>query len=446
MSHAIVIGSSIGGLTAAHVLSQTFDRVTVIDRDQVSDKVQVRKGVPQGNHAHAILRRGLNIMEQHFPGLTSDLRSGSAEWMNFGSDTRFYIFGGWRPEYRSDIESIACSRPMLEAAIYRRMSQNPRVTIIGETEIMGLCVDETGTRATGVQLKSRTTHAESTLDADLVVDTSGRDSHAPEWLEAVGYQGPEEVIVNGLAGYASRIYEPSADFKASWKMIMIQPTAPAGKRGGLILPMENGLWQVVLLGAGGEYPPTDEAGFMEYARNLPVTDFYDAIKNAKPMSPIYGYRRTENRMRYYEKLPRYLENFLLMGDSVCSFNPMYGQGMSVASMESVELANCITEHRKTHEVGDFTGLAQAFQKRVANVVAMPWQLASGEDRRWLPNDKADTVTRFMQWYIEQVMRATLHNKAVTDIFYRVQNMLDAPTLLFRPDVMTRVFMTRMMHR
>lgn len=450
MSHAIVIGSSIAGLTAAQVLSQHFDEVTLIDRDRVSDKAEVRKGVPQGYHAHLLLRRGLDILEQHFPGLTAELSAGTAQRMNFGSEARFYVFGSFRKAYQSNIETIACSRPMLESTVYRRMLKNPRVKIIAETEVVGLCVDDSGTKATGVQLRSRANHNEaerySSLDADLVVDTSGRDSHAPEWLEDIHYPIPEEEVVNGLAGYASRMYQPPANFKGGWKTLFVQPSAPGGKRGAVIVPMENGNWQVLLLGAGGEYPPTDEEGFLEYTRSLPTNEVYEAIKDATPLSPIYGYRRTENRIRYYEKLPRYLEHFLVMGDSVCSFNPMYGQGMSVASMESLELVDCLTEHMKSHKAGDYKGLAQAFQKRVANVIAMPWQLASGEDRRWIVDDKPDMPTRFMQWYIEHLTRASLHNPSVTEAFYRVQNMLDAPTALFHPVVMAQVFMTRLMHR
>jgi 2-polyprenyl-6-methoxyphenol hydroxylase-like FAD-dependent oxidoreductase len=151
-------------------------------------------------------------------------------------------------------------------------------------------------------------------------------------------------------------------------------------------------------------------------------------------------------MRYYDKLPRYLENFLLTGDSVCSFNPMYGQGMSVASMESLTLAECLSEHMKTHPAGDFTGLAKTFQKKVADVVAMPWQLASGEDRRWIPDEKPDAIGRVMSWYIEQVLRAAVHDTVVTEAFNHVQNMLAGPTILFRPDVVAHVFMTRLTHR
>jgi 2-polyprenyl-6-methoxyphenol hydroxylase-like FAD-dependent oxidoreductase len=450
MSHAIVIGGSIAGLTAAQVLSQHFDKVTIIDRDQVSDKAEVRKGVPQGYHAHIILQRGLDIMEQHFPGLYKELHDATARPVNFGT-ARFFMLGRWRPNYESSVKTIACSRPMLESTIYRRMLKNPRVTIMPGMEVVGLCVDASGTRATGINLRARHPQGgadrESSLEGDLIVDTSGRDSHAPDWLKSVGFPTPDEVTVNAMAGYASRIFEPPTSHKDIVNpTIVIQPSAPLNKRGCVLLPMENGLWQTLLLGAGGDYPPTDEEGFMEYARSLPDPAFYDAIKDAKPVSPIYGYRRTENRIRHYDKLPRHLENFLLMGDSVCCFNPIYGQGMSVASMESLTLDTCLRDHLKSHAAGDFKGLATTFQKKIAAAIAMPWQLASGEDLRWVPDHKPTLPERFMQWYVQQVLQATLSNQAVTEVFYRVQNMMDTPMALFRPDVMARVFITRLTAR
>jgi 2-polyprenyl-6-methoxyphenol hydroxylase-like FAD-dependent oxidoreductase len=239
---------------------------------------------------------------------------------------------------------------------------------------------------------------------------------------------------------------PAADVARDWDAIMMQPTPSTGKRGGLILPMENGHWQVLLLGAGGDYPPTDEDGFMDYARSLPSRALYDALQGATPLSPIYGYRRTENRLRHYDKLPRYLEHFLVMGDSVCAFNPMYGQGMSVASMESLVLDECLKAHRAKAPTGDLRGLAQTFQKRVAGVVAMPWQLASGEDLRWASKAKPTLPGRVMGWYIEQILRATVHNTAVAETFTRVQNMLDGPGALFSPNTMRRVFATRLTGR
>lgn len=227
---------------------------------------------------------------------------------------------------------------------------------------------------------------------------------------------------------------------------MVQPTAPDARRDGLILPMEGNRWHAVMIGIGGDCPPTDEAGFMEFARSLPTPAIYAALKKARPDGQIYGYRRTENRLRHYDRLPRYLEHFLVIGDAICSFNPMYGQGMTVASIESQTLDEYVGEYRKSRPAGDFTGLAEKFQKGVAGVVALPWQLASGEDRRWVGNEKSDAMTRFMQWYIDHVLKASRYDPTITEAFFQIQNMLAAPTLLFRPDIMLRVLKTQLTHR
>jgi 2-polyprenyl-6-methoxyphenol hydroxylase-like FAD-dependent oxidoreductase len=447
MTHAIVIGSSIAGLTAARVLSNHFDKITIIDRDTLPGTATFRKGVPQSRHAHIVLRGGLDIMEKHFPGLTDDLRAVDSPTMNAGKDVRFFMDGKWRNNYEgSQVETVMCSRPMLESTVYRHLLKNPTITVIQDTDVVGLCMDDTGTRATGVQLRYRgrsEREAYSSLDADLIVDASGRDSKAPEWLASLGFVAPEETEVNAHAGYASRTFEPPANWDRSWKIMVVQASAPDNKRGCVLLAMEGHLWQIVLLGIAGDYPPTDEEGFMEFLRSLPTPEVYNVIKEAKPLSPIYGYRRTENRLRHYDKLPRHLENFLVMGDAVCCFNPVYGQGMTVASMESVKLEEVIGKYAKA---GDFTGLAKEFQKAIAGVIALPWQLASGEDLRWVATEPPAMPARIMQWYIDNFMQATFNSKELTDVFYQVQNMMVPATKLFRPDVMLRVLATRLMHR
>jgi 2-polyprenyl-6-methoxyphenol hydroxylase-like FAD-dependent oxidoreductase len=449
MSHAIVIGSSIGGLTAARVLSDHFDRITIIDRDTLPGTPTYRKGVPQSRHAHIILRGGLVIMEKHFPGLTDDLRAVDSPTLNAGKTIRFFMGGKWRKHYEgSQVETVMCSRPMLESTVYRHLLKNPRIQVIQDTEVVGLCVDESGTRATGVQLRARSKSERegySSLDADLIVDASGRDSKAPEWLESLGFTAPEETEVNSHTGYASRTFEPPADWDRSWNTMVVQASPPDNKRGVVLLAMEGHLWQIVLLGIAGDYPPTDEEGFMDFLRSLPTQEVYNQISKAKPISPIYGYRRTENRLRHYDKLPRYLEHFLVMGDAVCCFNPVYGQGMTVASMESLKLEEVMKKYAGKG-TNDFTGLAREFQKQVASVIAMPWQLASGEDRKWVSAEPLDMSSRFMQWYLDHYVRASMNNAALSETFYQVQNMTVAPTKLFRPDMMLRVLAGRLFNR
>jgi hypothetical protein len=204
---------------------------------------------------------------------------------------------------------------LLEDAIYQRVTSLPGVTLRQGYNVTGLTVDETGRRVTGVGLSygRGTDWQERKLAADLVVDSSGRNSRAPEWLAALGFRPPEEWRVNAFVGYASRLYEIPAAFDDRWKTLYVRPTPPDDTRGGIVLTMEDGRWCVTLIGTAGDYPPTDDAGFMEYARSLATPELYDAICEARPLSKLRGFRRTENRVRRYDDLPRYLEGFLVMG-------------------------------------------------------------------------------------------------------------------------------------
>jgi flavin-dependent dehydrogenase len=444
--HAVVIGGSIAGMTAARFLANHFARVTVIERDQMADGKEFRKGTPQGRHAHILLLRGQEILEQLFPGLRSELIAAGAEPVNAGTDLAFRSPYGWLPTFPSELVVTAASRRLLDHVVYERLAEEPRITFRTATDVMAICADESGRRVIGLQIHNRENGRVEDIPANLVVDASGRSSKAPEWLAQLGFERPAELAVNAHPGYATRLYERPADFKESWKAIYIMPAPPELTRGGIILPMEGGHWQVTLIGMGRDYPATDEAGFLEFARSLKTPEIYDAIKNAKPLTAPYGYRQAENRLRQFDKLPAYLEGFLAMGDSVYALNPVYGQGMTLASIASMLLDECLVDHRRKSSGGDFSGLASTFQKRLAKELVAPWQQATNEDMRWPETEGEQDLgpaMRLIGGYFDQVMQAMPHNAKVTDAFYRVQHMIAPPTTLMRPDVMLTVLKTNL---
>jgi flavin-dependent dehydrogenase len=229
----------------------------------------------------------------------------------------------------------------------------------------------------------------------------------------------------------------------------IMPVPPQMPRGGVILPMENGGWQVTLIGIGRDYPPTDEAGFLEFARSLSSPEIYEAIKEAQPITAPYGYRRAENRLRQFDKLPAYLEGFLAMGDAVYALNPVYGQGMTLAAIASQLLNDCIVAHQTKDSQADFTGLASHFHKQLGKELIAPWQQATNEDMRWPETEGKQALSpamRMVNNYFGQVMQAMPRSAKVTDAFYRVQHMVAPPTLLMRPDMMLTVFKTNLTTR
>jgi flavin-dependent dehydrogenase len=439
--HAIVIGGSIAGLAAARVLADHFEQVTVIERDHLPDGPEFRNGVPQGRQPHALLLRGKQILEDFFPGLFDELRTEGAIDVNFGTDFAWFAFGHWRPHYNSELVTPALSRPLLEHGVYRRLATWSNVRFEQQAEVSGLVASPEG-RVTGVFMRSRQAPdaPETRLDADLVVDASGRDSHAPKWLQAHGFNAPAESVVNSQPGYATRIFAIPEGWTSDWKVVYVQPTPPHGKRGGILIPLEGNRWHVCLIGMAGDYPPTDEAGYLEFARSLPTPRLAEVIQAAQPLTPILGYRRAENRRRHYERLPRYLEGFLVTGDAACAFNPVYGQGMTVAALAALALDASLRRQREPN----WAGLAQRFQKQLAQTVDGPWQMATGEDLRWPVGDEArrvDLPTRLLQAYVTRVMQAMTNNVKVIDAFYHVQNMVAQPSLLFRPDILWAVLTT-----
>lgn len=383
--HAVVIGSSIAGLTAARVLTDHFDRVTIIERDRLPDPTEFRHGVPQARHAHTLKPRGQMALEQLFPGLVDELLANGAISINPNNEVMYYESGDWHsPRERPNTVSAVGSRPLLDTVIYRHLVTHSGVTAIQEHEVVGLSVNQRGERVTGVRMRGRgeSVPEETNLTANLVVDASGRGSQAPQWLESLGYTPPLESRVNPFSGYATRIYQHPATFVPSWKSLYILPTPPYNTRGGIIIPIEENRWHVTLIGMAGDYPPTNENGFLDFARSLPTQRLYETIKNAKPLSKPYGYRGADDHLRHYEKLPRYLEGFLVFGDAVYTLNPVYALGITVAALGSLALDRCLWAQRRQGTGGDLTGLAQAFQKQLSKVVTGPWKMAVRADKQW----------------------------------------------------------------
>ena len=383
--HAVVIGSGIAGLTAARILADHFAQVTIVERDKLPDTPQFRRGVPQAHHAHALPVRGQTLLEKQFPGLTDDLARHGAETVHSGSELAFYVGGEWHQvRHHSAVVSITSSRPLLENLIYQRIAAHPRIHVIQEHGVEGLIVDRRRKRVTGVQLRSRGSLApeKTALAADLVIDTSGRDSQAPQWLADLGFTPPKETIVNAFTGYASRLYRRPADFGESWKTLYIRSTPAQSTRGGVIIPIEGDRWHVTVHGMAGDHPPTSEAGFLAFAQSLPTPHFYEAIIAAEPLTEPRGYRRTENRWRHYEQMPRYLEGLLVGGDAAYTLNPVHAMGMTAAVLGSLALNQSLRAQEAGANSSDLTGLAGAFQKQLSRVMVDLWDMVTEQDRRW----------------------------------------------------------------
>jgi 2-polyprenyl-6-methoxyphenol hydroxylase-like FAD-dependent oxidoreductase len=432
------------GMLAARVLSEHFDRVTIIERDRYPETPTARPGLPQARHVHVLLTRGRMILEEFFPGVIDELKTAGAQSADSGLDLAWLTPAGWGKRFQSNQEFLSFTRDLLDYVVRRRVAALDKARFIEGHEVTGLLTDPQGERVTGLTMRLRnetnTDGAETRIFADLIVDASGRASKAPQWLQALGFPTPEETLINAHMGYASRLYRRPAGWRAEWKAAYSQAAPPQQPRAGIIFPVENDCWMVSLAGGGGDYPPTDEAGFLEFARSLPSPLIYEAIKNAEPVTPIHGNRSTLNRLRHYERLPRRPENFVVMGDGVCAFNPVYGQGMTLAAMSALELRDCLRLTRRRNANNDLTGLAEMLQQRLAKISAYPWMMATSEDSRYHKTEGAQSglKLKLLHWYMDQVIYLTTKSVSARSLFMAVQNLLRPPAVLFSPGMFIRV--------
>lgn len=445
--HAVVVGGSMAGLLAARVLADHFRRVTVVDRDRFPETPAFRKGVPQSRFPHVLLPSGLAVLRRLFPGIAEELVSFGAVRYLWPRDALWLTPGGWSGRFAHDEGRVALSqsRELVEWVVRRRVTALGNVRVLEGRQVTGLLASADRREVTGVSLRSRpSARAEAgtieKLRADLVVDASGRGSRAPRWLKELGYEPPEETRIDAFLGYAGRTYAVPPALRADWRIIFIQANPPADGRGGILLPVEEGRWSVALFGGGGDYPPTDEEGFLAFAKNLRSPVLYEAIRNAEPLTPVHGYRRTANQRRHYEHMGRLPERFLVTGDATCAFNPVYGQGMSVAAAEAAALEGCLREQRREHPNGELDGLPRRFQKEVARSHAGAWLIVSGEDLRYptAEGGRRGLPTRLSHRYFDRVVRAAMVDPAVNLAFVDVIGLLSPPTSLFRPSVLLRV--------
>jgi flavin-dependent dehydrogenase len=428
--HAVVIGGSLAGLLAARVLTGHFGRVTIIDSDRFPESPELRPGVPQGHHLHVLWTRGIEIIEELFPGFVTQMRSGGAAEIGVPKDVLWLTAAGWRERF--DVTRLLTfGRGLLDWTLWRRLS--PDLVGLAGHEVTALVARGNGVGGVMVRRRGERGPGEP-LAADLVVDATGRRARTPEWLSRLGYPAPPETRVDPLLGYASRHYAVPPGFDADWKALYIQADPPAGKRTGGLFPVGEGRWMCSLSGAGRDYAPTDEEAFLDFAKGLRSPVLYEAIRDAEPLTPIMGFRHTANHRRHYERMPAWPERLVVLGDAACTFNPIYGQGMSVAALQAVALGDWLCGH---------TG-ARAFQRRVARAASGAWLVATGEDLRYAETEGSPVRlrTRVVNRYVSRVVAAADVDPRVCARLLDVLALRSAPPSLFRPAVLTRVLTSR----
>jgi 2-polyprenyl-6-methoxyphenol hydroxylase-like FAD-dependent oxidoreductase len=424
--HAIVFGGSMGGLLAARVLSDHFERVSLVERDALPALAEQRRGVPQGRHTHGLLASGRNVLEKLFPGISEALLKAGAVTGDIVRDSRWFFEGACLSRPPSGLNGLLMTRPLLEAAVRERVLAHPKVVRRDELAVEELVVDRKSGRVTGVRASGEA------LLGDLVVDATGRGSRSPQWLEELGYKKPLEEVVQVGLGYTTRFFRRKPTDLNGDTAVVIPPT-PKGKRGGVMLAQEGDRWTVTLIAHFGNYAPEDLDGFIAFASTLPAPYIHEVVSRNEPLGETASARFPASVWRRYELLQRFPAGYLVFGDAICSFNPIYGQGMSVAALQAVEL-----ERTLACSDGD-SALAKTFFCRAAKVVEIPWSIAVGADLR-IPETvgRRTTGVKLVNWYISKLHKAAHADPVAALAFHRVGNLLAPPPSIMRPRVAIRV--------
>jgi 2-polyprenyl-6-methoxyphenol hydroxylase-like FAD-dependent oxidoreductase len=427
---AIVIGASMGGLLAARALADYYDNVTLLERDVLLGTHEPRKGVPQGRHAHGLLARGREILEQWFPGFTEEVIAQGASPGDLVDQGLWFNHGAYLCNVPSKLSGPGISRPMLENEVRRRLLQNPNVRVREQCSALELVSFGGPSRVTGIRVQNRTSQDIETISGDLVVDAAGRGSPSPGWLSKMGYSEPPEEQIKVNVNYATRLYRrvpEHSQHALHGKLFAIIGAGAPDWHFGALLGQEGDRWIVSIGGYLGEQVPLTDSGFLEFARSLPRPEIFNVIKNAEPLSAPTPYHFSSNLRRRYEQLSRFPEGFLVFGDALCSFNPIFGQGMTVACMESIALRNCLQNGQQ--------GLAKRFFHAANRLVDVPWQIAVGSDlQNPQVEGKRTMQVRFVNWYLAKFFQAAQHDGVLATKFLEVANLMEQPAALMSPNI------------
>ncbi|HST50064.1 FAD-dependent monooxygenase [Jatrophihabitans sp.] len=431
---AVVIGASVGGLLAARVLSDRFARVVLIDRDVLPDRPAARRAVPQGRQLHVLLSRGKEALDELFPGLSAELNARGAPLVDLHGDVHWYNDGYRMRRAPSPLIAVGMSRPLLEDALRARVAALPGVEIRSPVEVLGLITTADGSRVTGVRLLPAG-GVEESLAADLVVDSGGRGSRTPIWLESLGYPRPAEEQVRVGVTYVTRSYlrEPHHLEGLSGALTNAVPGQP---RAGIVAAQEDGRYAVALSGMLGEEPPTDDEGMAAFADSLAAPQVGEVVRTAVPSGPPATMRFPVSTRRRYERLRRFPAGYLVFADALCSFNPIYGQGMTVAALEALLLRRLLAV--RPSGAGTDT-LARRFFAGAAKVIDGPWSIAVGTDLRFAEvSGRRSPKVRFVNAYVHRLHQAATADPVLGAAFLRVLNLVDPPTRLLAPGIVLRV--------
>jgi flavin-dependent dehydrogenase len=431
---AVVIGGSMGGLAVARALRERFREVIVIERDVLArDRPEHRAGVPQSWHIHSLLLRGQRELEQLFPGFLEQAVALGAVRFDHAADLVAYTNYGWEPRYESEFIALSATRPLLEFAQRKRFfALNANAIVLDGTRVLDLITEgrDGRLRARGV-LTDHPEHAR--IEADLVIDCSGRAVRWKDWFRRRSLPLPRETVVDAGCGYSSRLYRPRNPGGFSWKGMVSDTAYPDRPQFGAIVPIEDNAWMVTLGGYNGVVPPADEEGFTEFARSLATPLYFQALQQAEPLTKVRAFRRLEMRWNHFEAYDMPVSRFIAAGDSAWCFNPHYGQGMTVAIVSARILGDLITKN------ADLETLPRRYYAAAKQFAWPQWDSTAQLDLRWGgTSGERPWHSKLSHPIAELFVRAGQHDRTVSRALLAGAHIIKTPAGVLTPNVVARV--------
>jgi flavin-dependent dehydrogenase len=424
---AVVIGGSLTGMLAAAALSATMAEVTVVERHELPHGPVPRQGVPQARHAHLLWSGGARAVEALVPGVTERLLADGARRIAVPTDLVLLTSGGWATRFPEQQYFLSCTRDLLDWAVRDLATARRNVRKLPGRSVLGLV--GTATRVTGVLVRDGA--REQTLEADLVVDASGRSSSMPRWLDRLGLPSVKTEVVDSGLGYASRLFQapPGAgDFPAV--NVQADPRRPVPGLNGTLLPVEGGRWLVTLSGTRGGQPTAEAADFEAFARSLRHPVIGDLIARATPLTDVTVSHSTVNQRRLYERMPVWPDGLVVLGDALATYNPLYGHGMSVAAQHALALRQEVLRRPEA-------GLARRVQRAAAAAGAPAWTLASSQDLRYpgVKGRRPGPAGTLLSRYVDRLMLTATRRRQVASGLMDLISLSAGQNTVLRPDVL-----------
>ena len=428
---SVIMGGSIAGLLTAKVLSPYFSKIIILDRDQLFSNQQPRKGTAQAAHAHILLKRGLVGLDKLLPGFSQKVKSVGAVSTNATYDWQSLFPEGYLCRFKSDMELLCQSRHLLESTLREFVIENtPNLEIVENASVTH--VDLYADQRPEIQytLNDENIH----LHADLLVDCTGRNTKSPLHLKNAGFGDVPKKTISPYLGYATRTYK-NITLKDNYRSALIMAKDPNNTRGGIILPIEENQYIVTLFGFSKDYPPGNESAFLAFANSLRADTVFNAIKNAEPSSEIKQFVKKDSHFHQYSKLKKWPQGFLAIGDSITSFNPIYGQGITT-TITSAEILQKELLQYTSLEMFDLKSL----QRKICQNYNLPWMIAKNEDLRWpgTEGEKANGLLKKMHGFSDMVARASTKDESVNYTYVSILHMMKLPTALLTPFMLYKI--------